>query len=687
MESGTHRSRRVSTHGARLQPGGGVDLCWGVCDQTTWPIVNDATPQYINDGNTGLPWLDVLRPAEAKTQADAVQRVKFTFKHATSQLKVLIDAFVDGVNNANTIADKTKVYVRSITFEGFAMKGSLNLNNSEAGPNKAYWLDYAGTNDLVTGESVTIYDGRKDGKEGTPSGVATNEKSLGLNPNLIQSTVWGDAAETKGVTNEEQFLFCNGSSAATGPIYVIPTGDEVKVTIVYDIETADENLATYVSDATQHGSSIENCITKTISFGSDTGMENGKAYTIKLHLGMNSVKFDADVTPWEETAGREADLPANVPVFAAVSGTPATTNVTVPYNATSYTFGISGLNGGETVAVADPATLSGSLLDATTNAANASGYAIETITIAPNEKVTDQTLTAVTWKGSASQKSVKLAITQLAAPLGLKSTSITANTIVLGWTGTVEDADIKATDAAKFIVQKNGTTLTNGTTPKANEFSWNVTTKTITLGEDMKAGDVFTITIQAGDAKEETITVKVGGISFANAGTIIVPKNKTYTNQLINTGTGKVSYISNQGGTATVDEDGIVTGQGYNSGKEATIKATVTDDADNGWFYLTKEATYKVKSQDLATITIASNVSITDQPQKVSRPATVDPVDAGTVTYKSADENIATVSSTGEITGVKVGTTTITATVLEANPEKYYFEEKTATINVTVTAH
>jgi len=38
---------------------------------------------------------------------------------------------------------------------------------------------------------------------------------------------------------------------------------------------------------------------------------NGNVYTIKLHLGMNSVKIDAAVTEWAEGGSAEVDLPAN----------------------------------------------------------------------------------------------------------------------------------------------------------------------------------------------------------------------------------------------------------------------------------------------------------------------------------------------------------------------------------------
>ena len=73
-----------------------VDLIWGVCDNPLWSIVQDGSKQKINDAEMGLPWLNVYRPMETDNQ-----RVKFTFKHALSQLSVNVDAFVDGYNNSN----------------------------------------------------------------------------------------------------------------------------------------------------------------------------------------------------------------------------------------------------------------------------------------------------------------------------------------------------------------------------------------------------------------------------------------------------------------------------------------------------------------------------------------------------------------------------------------------------------
>ena len=284
-----------------FDPAKSIDLCWGVAeaaDASAWNIVQTGAAQ--SGITAGLAWKDIQRPADA-----VEQKLKFTFKHALSKLNVQIDADVD-VNahgHDNALAAGTKVYVRSISFTGFSMKGALNLNNIEA--NKAYWLDYAGTNDLVTGDEFVLYDGRKDGKEGVAGAVASNEKNLGLNPVILSD----DGNSKAGVTNTAVNLF--NSATATDPVYVIPTGDPIEIVIDYDVETADPALKDLISDGATYGSSINNVIRKTVTFGSLDKFENGKAYTIKLHLGMNSVKFDAAVTAWDDPVETDVDLPAN----------------------------------------------------------------------------------------------------------------------------------------------------------------------------------------------------------------------------------------------------------------------------------------------------------------------------------------------------------------------------------------
>lgn len=294
---------------AALAPANRVDLLWGVTGEDA------ADRQWSSDdGDTQafeakLPWLNLKR---ANTTA---QKLKFNFLHALSKLNVQIDAYVDGDDNSNALATGTKIYVRSITFSGLATQGCLNLNNTEA--NKAQWLSNDGLTEIGSGQELTIYDGRKDGKEGTTA--AANEKVTGFNSIITQDAVWASSAV--GVTNTAVNLFEPSASLTddaeklADPIYVIPTGEPVNVTIVYDVETADDLLPTYVSDGAQHGSSIQNTITKTITFdptGTPTQiLESGKAYTLKLHLGMNSVKFDAAVTDWETEVEGNGDLPAN----------------------------------------------------------------------------------------------------------------------------------------------------------------------------------------------------------------------------------------------------------------------------------------------------------------------------------------------------------------------------------------
>lgn len=300
-----------------LDPKKCVDLCWGVVNpdqDVTWDIINGGSQTM----SAGMPWLNVQRP-----QKSLGQKMKFVFKHALSQLNVQIDADVNTNEHAagQELDGNTKVFVRSVTFNGFAMKGALNLNNEEEGtPN---WKGYNCSNEPLLAEEYTIYDGMKDGKEGTGY-TASNEKVTGLNKTIIQSKKWSEQAATDGVTKTAKNLF-NG--AVNDPIYVIPTGDDMTMTIVYDIETKDEKLAGTVSDLETAGVSIENKISKTITLTSGDAMklEAGKKYTIQLHLGLSQVEFDAEVSEWQTSDAGEAWLPANgqgdiYPLTIAISG-------------------------------------------------------------------------------------------------------------------------------------------------------------------------------------------------------------------------------------------------------------------------------------------------------------------------------------------------------------------------------
>lgn len=247
----------------------GVDLLWGV------------------NASNGLPWLNQTRTAGATGD----DKITFTFRHALAKLTPTIKTSIE-------IDNKTKVYVRSIIITGFASKGTLNLNNIEA--DKPLWYNYDGSD--LTFDGLTINDGRKDGREGSTE--QANEKNKWLNPNLVQSTAWG-AGAMPGVTSTSANLLKNAS------IYVIPSGgtEAVDVTIIYDVETEDANLSTNLSDGTTKGSSVENRITKTVSFGTPSGFEAGKAYTINMTLGMKDVKVDAAVSAWDVVDPINSNLP------------------------------------------------------------------------------------------------------------------------------------------------------------------------------------------------------------------------------------------------------------------------------------------------------------------------------------------------------------------------------------------
>ena len=541
-----------------------VDLCWGVQPELQWNTTQGGTNDKLLVA--GLPWLNVQRPAEAATQAAANQRVKFVFKHATAQMTVKIDADVNEVDRSHAAnrADKTRIWVRQVTFNGFALKGALNLNNETA--NTPKWLDYGGQNELVA-ETVTIYDQRKDGKEGVSGAIATNEKLGGLNPILIQDEaykngddVYNSTALTNraGVTNDAVNLF---NTTGGDFFHVIPIeGEEFEVEIVYDVETVDPNLAQNLSDGQTKGSSIENRISKKISFGDETSLKPGHSYILNLHLGMNSVEFDAAVTEWQENVAQPVDLPLNVPQYAAPGiygdNDPAGDMIYLPYTleTNAYTLAISGMDAGESLTAAQLTAKydDGSTRVKTTaidgfvgNNVNAqmNGYAIVTVAT-PVNNTTANRQQEIKWTGTQSGKYATFTFTQKAHPLEMKVGSdntydlkaktdsekkqlpltTTIGTITYGWmcqgltgnfvavtpsTASGNDHGIPSGSSSYIKVWRNGTRLTWASDLAASAFTFTDAAGTISFNDPLQAGDIITVTLKTGDAPEETISVKI----------------------------------------------------------------------------------------------------------------------------------------------------------------------------------
>ena len=278
-------------------PSGGDDASAGI----TWlsrftdagdPLVGyrtSFTPSSCVDLCWGSPRVDVRRPTVA-------QKVDFTFRHALSALNVQVDAAVDELApGANALDGDTRIYVRSLTFEGFATKGALNLNSPGAVP---VWEDYF-ANGTPERTPVIVHDGRLDGLEARYDDPG--EMPAALHPDIVQQ---GTYNAKPGVTNTAVNLF--GGAQPWAPVYVIPNGYPLKVTVVYDVETRDDKLRTsYLSDGTTHGSVTRVSIVKPIATAQSgpIRLEAGKKYFLRLHLGMTSVKFAAEIAvsdQWSE---------------------------------------------------------------------------------------------------------------------------------------------------------------------------------------------------------------------------------------------------------------------------------------------------------------------------------------------------------------------------------------------------
>lgn len=275
-----------------------------------------------------------------------------------------------------------------------------------------------------------------------------------------------------------------------------------------------------------------------------------------------------------------------------------------------------------------------------------------------------------------SSTSFRLGSTNIAANGSEPVISLSENGLSLGEGASVSakystKADASGGDLKSFneIRSVNGTYYVYVTTNGATNY---------TDVNNLRLSQQLTISASSAPEEEETVeekSVEVTGISINPATATVEEKSTTQLTAVFTpedqTENPEVTWTSSDTTVATVDQTGLVTG--VKAGK-ATITAKIT--GTGGEFSAVSEVTVSEKIVPVSSVTLNNTIISVKKESTATLTATVLPEDASDreVTWTTGDPSIATVAG-GTVTGVKAGTTTITATA----------GDKSATAIVTVT--
>ena len=318
MTANSDESDPILTYVVPASGANAVDLLWGTLGSASENVVGGANSgvAYLADGtNYQQSILPSYTMNADLTKQKTDGKVDFAFKHALAKvggsgtgMQIVLDLDDQkGALTGGTKADGTKVTVKSITI-------AAKAKSAVSGTDVYYQTNMTGNFNLATGRwGITS-------STGTAASAATttyviNQSGTGTN---VAGTLTTSIAEPASAPAKTEDGFdglpvgvlassaTNVFSAEAAPLVFIPGSyPELTVTVDYIVRTLDTNLANKYSE-------VEQAITRTITFGS--AVELNKRYSLVIHLGLTSVKFDASVSDWDEDGGSATTiyLPINV---------------------------------------------------------------------------------------------------------------------------------------------------------------------------------------------------------------------------------------------------------------------------------------------------------------------------------------------------------------------------------------
>ena len=226
--------------------------------------------------NTVTDQIDLVwnnKPVTDLTKQKITETVNFTFQHALAKIGFTVAASVDEVSTTGNALDaNTRIELKKIILSKdengtngiFYESGDLKLNNITSA---AVWSNQAGAQ------------------------LFTLESSNNFVSNSVITLTKANSTTPQQVNNDASYLM------------IIPQNPTFNIYVEYDVITTDPDT----SDGIDDSSTITNKINKTATIN----FESGKAYTLKLVLGMTSVKIVGSVADWATGSTTQVDLPIN----------------------------------------------------------------------------------------------------------------------------------------------------------------------------------------------------------------------------------------------------------------------------------------------------------------------------------------------------------------------------------------